>query len=325
MGPRGPISLLGCIRRRILVRGQEEFAEGHALGAIMKWSGIFAGLTTPFDHEGRFNCDGYRRNIEHVIAGGVQGVIALAVMGEGPSLTLDEIGEVTRATVAAVAGRVPVLATVGGPNERYTAMGIEIGEAAGVDGLMLLPAYFYPLTLNEMIQHLARVGATTSLPLMIYNSTYSNVPLTPDAIDTLLTVMPNFVALKEGNQLQASEVTRRFGDRLDVFTARDTYIHELLAAGGAGATSFTAAVVPRLVVSLYEAARDGDWAASLAFQRKLSPLCSLMVRHSFPAGVKAALDLAGLAGGATRPPLIGYTKDEVENVRQELAVLGVSR
>jgi dihydrodipicolinate synthase/N-acetylneuraminate lyase len=288
------------------------------------WRGIFAGLTTPFGPDGRFDPAGHARNVEHVVEAGVHGVIALAVMGEGPSQSNDEAQEVATTTVRTVGGRVPVLAMVGGPNERLAAGLIENLKDAGVDGLMVMPPYFYPLTPGEVGGYFRRTASRTSLPLMFYNSSYSGCPLTPEVIGELLDDIPNFVALKEGNQLQASEVIHRYGDRLDVFAARDVYIHELVAAGGAGATSFVAAVAPGAVVALFEAATAGDTRRARELQGQLNALTLLLVRRSFPAGVKAALDLVGLCGGPPRPPLMGYSGDERRAVAGALRELGVA-
>jgi 4-hydroxy-tetrahydrodipicolinate synthase len=286
------------------------------------WHGILAGVTTPFDLEGKFDSLGHRRNIEHMIQGGVHGLIALAVMGEGPSLSHTEAVEVAAATVEVVSGRVPVLGSVGGPNERLTTQLIADLEDVGVDGLMVIPPWFYPLTTDELVAHLCRISARTSLPLMFYNSTYSNVPLVAETLERLVGKVPNFVALKEGNQLQASEVIRRFGERLAVFTARDIYIQELVAVGGAGATSFTATLVPEFVVSLYDAAKGGDWATARRLQDQLNPLTWLLVKRSFPAGIKAALDLLSLAGGAPRPPLMPFSDADLPALRSALQTLG---
>lgn len=287
----------------------------------MRWQGIFAGLTTPFDAAGRFASAAHERNIEHVLAGGVHGVIALAIMGEGPSLSGGEARQVARATVQAVASRVPVLATIGGPNERESRELARAFEASGVTGLMVLPPYFYPVTRAELIGYFRRIGATTGLPLMLYNAAYSGCPLTPEVLEILAEDIPNVVAVKEGNQLQASEVVHRLGKRLDVLAARDIYLQELVAAGGAGATSFAAAVVPDLVCALYQAALSGDTIRARELQRRLNPLVSALVRRSFPAGVKAALDLAGLYGGPTRPPLSAYEGSDMAAVAGALRAL----
>lgn len=289
----------------------------------MSWKGIIPVVTTPFTAAGEVDLDGYAANLERLVAAGVHGIIALATAGEGPSMSRDELTSVVTRAVEVIAGRVPVLAGVGGPNERDTLGLLDSFGGLGVDGFMVVTPYFYPLTRSEMLDYFRRVGAATPLPFMIYNSTYANLPLVPDALEELARDIPNFVALKEGNQLQGSDVVRRLGDRLAVFTARDLYMHELLAAGGAGAIAFTANVVPQLAVALYEAADKGDLAAARALQDRLNPLIWLLVKRSFPAAIKAAMDMVGAVGGPVRPPLTDLTESELHDLRATLQALGV--
>lgn len=288
----------------------------------MSWQGIVPVLPTPFTDDGELALDGYAGNINRLVESGVHGVIALATAGESPSMSHAERLDVVTAAVSAVGGRVPVLAGIGGPNERETTEQLDIYARAGVDGLMVVTPYFYPLTRTEMLDYFRRIGARSALPLMFYNSTYANLPLTADALEELAADIPNFVALKEGNQLQASDVIRRLGERLDVLSARDLYMHEVLAAGGAGAIAFAANIVPDLVVALYDAARAGNLTKAREIQDQLNPLILLLVRRSFPAAIKASMDMVGMAGGPVRLPLTTLEPDELDQLHAVLADLG---
>lgn len=290
---------------------------------MIDWHGIFPVATTPFDADLELDLTGYAANLDSLVAAGIHGVISLATAGEGPSMSRDEAARVVTAAVETVSGRIPVLAGVGGPNERDTKDQIRVYERAGVDGFMVVTPYFYPLTRAEMTDYFRRIGAATELPFMIYNSTYANLPLTADVVEELAGDIPNFVALKEGNQLQASDVIRRVGGRLKVFTARDIFMHELYAAGGHGAIAFASNVAPRLVIDLYEKAQAGEWSKARAIQDSLNPLIWLLVKRSFPGMIKAAMDLVGLKGGPVRPPLSQITDDEVADLRAALKDLGL--
>jgi 4-hydroxy-tetrahydrodipicolinate synthase len=306
----------GTAARRAVASSQKEM-DG------MAWKGIIPVVTTPFDADFEVDLAGYGTNIERLIGAGVHGIIALATAGEGPSLSRAEATAVVARAVEVAAGRVPVLAGLGGPNERDTVELMGLFGGMGVDGFMVVTPYFYPLTRSEMLDAFRRVGRATPLPFMIYNSTYANLPLVPDALEELAADLPNFIALKEGNQLQASDVVRRLGDRVAVFTARDLYLHELMAVGGAGGVAFCANVVPDLAVALYHAAERNDLAAAREIQDRLNPLIWQLVRRSFPAPIKAAMDMVGAVGGRVRPPLSALTESEVGGLRAVLDELGV--
>lgn len=286
------------------------------------WSGIVTALITPFKQNGDIDFDGYRANIARQIEAGVHAVVSLATAGEAPSMDVGERRAVLAAALEVTRGRIPVLAGVGGLNERETYSMIRYAEDQGAAGLFVITPYFYRLTRNEYLAYFRRISALTALPMLIYNSTYADTPLDPDTI-LRLTEIPNFVALKEGNQLQASEVIRRVGHRVAVFSSRDIYIFELLAAGGAGAISFTSNVAPEPVLQLYQAARSGQWERARDIQKRLNPLIWELVRRSYPAPLKAAMNLLGLAGGSVRLPLTDLTDEELPPLRDALAGLGL--
>ena len=290
----------------------------------MTWHGIIPVVVTPFDANGDVDLDGYSENLDRLVASGIDGVICLATAGEGPSMTGEEAVRVIQVATRTINGRVPVLAGLGGPNERNTLGLLRRAQDEGVDGFMLITPYFYPLTRSEMLGYFRRIASATDLPIMIYNSTYVNMPLTPDAIEELATDVDNFVALKEGNQLQTSEVIRRMHGRISVFTARDIYIHEDLAVGAAGAIAFTANIVPEVVVALYSAAKEVNWPAARRIQDLLNPLVWQLVKRSYPAGLKAAMNLRGWRGGTVRPPLTPYSTDEVASMGEVLRALELS-
>lgn len=285
------------------------------------WRGIIPVAPTPFDQEGGINLPGYGRNIDRLIQAGVHGVISLATAGEGPSLTLQESVTLAVAAVESSNGRVPVLAGIGGPNENAVLDLMRRLEPHGLGGYLVVTPYLYPLTRSELLGYFKRLASHTSLPIMIYNSTYTGTPLDPGMLEELAADIPNFVALKEGNQGQASDVIRRLHGRVAVFTSRDLHIHELLAVGGAGAIAFTANIVPEFVVSLYDAAVGGRLHEARTLQDLLNPLVWAVVSRSFPAGIKAAMDLAGYTGGFVRPPLTDFSRSERDELGTVLAAV----
>jgi 4-hydroxy-tetrahydrodipicolinate synthase len=155
---------------------------------------------------------------------------------------------------------------------------------------------------------------------LIYNSTYAGTPLTPELLDEL-TLEPNFVALKEGNQLQLGAVVRRLGSRISVFTARDMYICETIAVGGHGAIAYSANIAPDLALALFSAAKDGNFTLARKLQFDLIPLVLRLVSRSYPAAIKAAMNIVGLEGGTVRAPLTPLTLSEIEDLRTTLSEL----
>jgi len=85
-----------------------------------------------------------------------------------------------------------------------------------------------------------------------------------------------------------------------------------------------AGVLPESCVQLWTLVREGRIAEARALQQRITPLARSVGSTYGVAGLKAALDLVGYAGGVPRPPLRPATPKVVEIIRGQLEALGVS-
>ena len=74
--------------------------------------GVVPALISPLQGDGRIDEEGVGRLVEHVIDGGVRGLLALGSTGETASLDEKARRAMLSSTVAAAAGRVPVICGV---------------------------------------------------------------------------------------------------------------------------------------------------------------------------------------------------------------------
>jgi 4-hydroxy-2-oxoglutarate aldolase len=101
-------------------------------------------------------------------------------------------------------------------------------------------------------------------------------------------------------------------------------LYASLTVGATAGIVAVACVVPDLVVQLYELTRAGEHAEAVVLQRKITPLAKSVTSTYGVAGLKAAMDLAGYAGGAPRRPLLAATPQIIETLRGQLATLGMT-
>ena len=139
----------------------------------VSWQGVFPAATTQFNNDESLNIDGTLRHLDLMIENGIHGLVMLGTVGENCSLEYREKLELLEATVAHVAGRVPVLTGVA----EYTTSGAcrfaNDAASAGVDGLMVLPAMVYNSDRRETVTHFRAVASACALPQMIYNNPVS--------------------------------------------------------------------------------------------------------------------------------------------------------
>src|SRR2546427_12430877 len=82
---------------------------------IEELSGVLPALVSPLHKDGTADEAGIKRLVEHVIAGGGDGLLPPGSTGEGASLGGRARAQILRCVVEAAAGRVPVVCGVGPP------------------------------------------------------------------------------------------------------------------------------------------------------------------------------------------------------------------
>jgi 4-hydroxy-2-oxoglutarate aldolase len=284
-----------------------------------RFAGIYTPIVTPFTPAGDLDERGLTSNVERYLATSLTGLVVLGSNGEAPQLEDDEADRV----IAIVRDRVPrgrpMLVGTGRESTRATIAACRRAAAIGADAVMArTPSFYKPqMTSENFVRHFTEVADASPVPLLLYNVTmYTGVNLLPDAVEQL-SLHPNIVGLKDsGNDmLQIGDYLTRSQPGFTLFTAAALGVH--------GAVLALAGLVPDLCVELFAHVRAGRVDDARGLQRRLLPLArSIGPVYGVP-GLKAALDLLGLAGGIPRPPLRPVAPAVVDILRRQLTALGL--
>jgi 4-hydroxy-tetrahydrodipicolinate synthase len=290
--------------------------------------GVIPPLVTPMHDDGSLNLDGFPPLVEHVLAGGVHGIFTPGSQGESFALSAAERAQVLDAVLAAVNGRVPVIAGTGAITTRDAIALTRQAEQAGADAAALITPYFITPSQDELYAYYADVAAAVSLPILGYSnpSRTGGVRLAPATLTRLAENIPHFVGVKEssGDLAETFAVIQACPEELRVFVGRDTLFYGGLCYGADGAVGLTVNVVPDLMVGIYNAFQAGDHTRAKALQVKVAALReSLAGLGSYPAQVKAALDLMGLPAGPPRRPILPLSQSARDELRALLQSIGV--
>jgi 4-hydroxy-tetrahydrodipicolinate synthase len=202
-------------------------------------------------------------------------------------------------------------------------------EAAedGCDAALVQPPWYILPGQEEVMDHFAAVLKETPLPVVIYNiPRRTGINLTPEMCDRLAD-HPKVVAFKESSKdfLLLQEIIRAVGDRAAVFAGYASLLGlGALACGAVGYMDSTTPVMGRLSASFYRSAMAGDLATARALQSRMAALTKgFFGIGTFPAGVKAALEMLGRPGGPTRPPIRPLDAAQKARIRAALAGAGL--
>jgi len=289
------------------------------------WSGVGTALVTPFTATGAVDERALAALVERQVRGGVHFVVPCGTTGETPTLSRAERDAVVRLTVEVCAGKIPVLAGVGGYDTAEVADLAHATEALGVQGLLSVTPYYNKPTQEGLYQHYRAIAARTSLPIIVYNvpgRTGCNVE--PRTL-VRLAAIPTIVGVKEasGNMQQMCEVCRAVPDSFYVLCGDDALALPLMAVGGRGVISVASNLVPDRMARLVNAALAGDFKGARAEHQALLPLMLVNFIESNPIPVKAALAMLGLCEPVYRLPMVPPSEASAAKIRPTLVEAGL--
>ena len=135
---------------------------------MIKLSGLIPAVFTPFDKSGAINLPQIRPYADKLAADGADGVFVCGSTGECTSMTVAERKSVLEAWVKAAAGRMRVIAHVGGTCQADC---IELARHAagqGVDAVgAIAPFYFKPASVEELVDFYKPIAAAVD-PIPFY-------------------------------------------------------------------------------------------------------------------------------------------------------------
>ena len=288
------------------------------------FEGAMTALVTPL-RDGAVDYDALTRLIEHQLACGIDGLVAVGTTGESATLDFDEHIGVVAHTVKIVAGRVPVIAGAGG-NATAEALDLSRRSAdAGADALLHVTPYYNRPNQDGLYRHFETIARAVPLPIILYNvPTRTSCDLLPDTVVRLASIA-NIVGLKEatGNLVRAAELIARVGDRLTLLSGDDFTAFPFYALGGKGVISVVSNVDPARMAQMWDAAAAGQWTRARELHYALRALIELLFVEPSPAPTKAALTLLGRITDEIRAPLYPVTPGLVDRLRAELERLGL--
>jgi dihydrodipicolinate synthase/N-acetylneuraminate lyase len=289
-------------------------------------SGIMVALITPFtDDQSAIDESRLQAHIEHLIQGGVHGLVPGGSTGEFTVMTTAERKQLTELCIKFAAGRVPVVVGTGALS---TAEAVELSVHAGQCGaaaVMVVPPFYDPVNLEQLHEMLAEIHNASKLPIVFYNiPPASGLTLTPAEIAGLSKVGVKYLKDTSGNAPALTELIFALSDQIIAFNGWDTLTFYGLAAGCPGGVWGAANIIPELAVELWDAvAVKGDLKRGRELWAKAYPICKFLESHSYCAAVKTGVELTGQATGGLRKPFALLKPELQAELKQLLHNAGV--
>ncbi len=286
---------------------------------------------TPFSEDLSVDLEALRWLISFLDERGVDGIFVNSTTGEFVHLRREEALEIVRASLDTAEGAKVISGIGSNYTDEVISLGREVGDL-GVDGVVVMPPYFFKLRDDWLFHHLGRIANSLDLPIIIYNVpslTGNDIPVS--VYLRLAEEFSNVVGAKvtkDSISYMRNLIVRVKSVRPDftVLTGMDDHLLNTLALGGDGGIMALANVAPRIHLSITRAWAEGDLMTAVKEFRRLASLARIYDHaSSFPTAIKTALSIMGAPiKEICRPPLMAESAEARTRIREVLEELGIS-
>lgn len=278
------------------------------------FEGTGVALVLPMFEDGSIDYEGYKRQVQRMIDGGVKALLVNGTTGEPATIDIEDEFELTKITVEMAKGT--GVKVIVGAGSNYTAQAIrkaKFNAEAGADANLVVTPYYNKTSQRGLIEHYKAVAAASDLPLIMYNVPgRTGMKISVDTVVELAKV-PNIVAMKDATDdiAYAMEVLTRTKDMdFDLYSGCDDNILPFIAAGGKGVISVLSNLYPRETEMFAQAALKGDLDLARKMAYDLNDVSKYLFIDVNPIMPKAALKHMGvIESDMLRQPLIPTTEE----------------
>jgi 4-hydroxy-tetrahydrodipicolinate synthase len=275
--------------------------------AANKFKGVFAFIVTPTNNDGEAIDEGrLRAAIDYQIAHGVHGLTVFGSTGGMGSFSESERQRVIEVAAKHIDGRVRFLPGTGSITTAEAVRLSQFAEAAGADGVLVVPINYWKPTDNELYGHYEAIAKAVKIPLGIYNNPgTTGVDIKPALVARIAKIdNVGFIKESSGDMSRISAIRQLTGYQISVLNGNDACTPEAIAAGVEGWFAGSANFMPERCIELFRLGYEKkDIGAMREFFQAMFPLCDYMGVKGYIRVAHTACDLLGRPMGPPRRPL----------------------
>jgi 4-hydroxy-2-oxoglutarate aldolase len=284
--------------------------------------GVFPPIPTAFAHDGALAAP-VRPFLEHLQAGGIDGVVALGSNGEAVSLSDRERSEWIGGIREALPAPMHLIAGTGAQSTTATIELTRAAAAAGAEAALVITPSFYrrDLTARDYHAHFEAVADHSPIPILIYNIPQNTGVDLPAEWFLELRPHPNIVGVKDssGNLEKLTRIRQGLTHELILLAGVGEQLADALAVGADGGIPALANLAPAACAGMRRAIVAGDGVLARRLQDRVAPVGRAMGKSDSIARLKAGMRMLGFDHGAPRPPLEALVESEVPAWRELLS------
>jgi 4-hydroxy-tetrahydrodipicolinate synthase len=272
-----------------------------------RFHGTGVAMVTPFDAKGMVDAERLTSLVEFLIAGGVEYLVVLGTTGETATLDPEEKKYIFSHVMQVNAGRLPLVAGIGGNDTRSVVGDLQGYDLKGYDAVLSVSPYYNKPSQEGLFRHYQAIASESPLPVMMYNVPgRTGMNVSAETTIRIARACPNIFATKEacGNMDQIMRILRDKPDGFDVISGDDALTLPMIALGATGVISVVANAYPRIFSNMVRNCLRGDFKSALPDHHRLLEVVDTLFAEGSPAGVKAYMQELGRCQDHVRLPVV---------------------
>ena len=268
--------------------------------------GTGVAIVTPFNQDGGIDWASFEKVINHIIDGKCEYIVVLGTTGESATVHGKEKQEVFSFVNKINAGRVALVAGIGGSDTHEVIEGFKYFDLAGYDAILSVSPYYSKPNQEGLFQHYKALDAATPLPIIMYNvPSRTGMNVTGETQVRIAHHCKNIFATKEasGDFAQINYIIKNKPSDFMVISGDDPITLQMIANGAEGLISVVANAYPKDYAEMVRLCLAGRYNEALPIHLKYIDIIASMFAEGSPSGVKAYLAEMGLCENYFRLPV----------------------
>lgn len=267
----------------------------------MKKAKYLTPVITAFNKEREIDIEGNKEIWEHLINGGVDGIVLLGSTGEFFNMSMFQKKELIKLATEHINKRIPLFIGTGSMNIKET---IELSNYAlnlGADGVMIIGPYYFPVNDRDLENFYSKLAININGDIYLYNfPKMTGHDINPKVLLNLLEKHQNIIGYKDtvSEMSHTRNLIQAIKDKYPNFIIYsgydDNFVHNILS-GGNGCIGALSNLYPQIFKQWVDAINNKDIVNIEKFQKLIDSVMEIYdVETPFIPVLKKALILNGI-------------------------------
>ncbi|MDR2353325.1 MAG: dihydrodipicolinate synthase family protein [Deltaproteobacteria bacterium] len=273
---------------------------------------------TIFDCKGRPDKEENHSLYQHLKNGGVSGFVIMGSTGEFYSLSMEESMNLIDIASEFPKEKMEVYAGASRMTPKESVILSNYAYDKGLDGVMIISPYYYPLTQENLFDFYSKVASRTKAKIFIYNfPDRTGCSISPETVLRLAEKYENIRGLKDtildmGHTSDLIVSVKSQIPHFEIYSGYDNNFAHNILSGGSGCIGALSNIVPEFFAGFMEALDSENFFSIALFQREVDKMMDIYkIRDSFIPVIKKALVIKGIISSEKSAEPLREADDDV--------------